>query len=394
MLLALDIVSEPHDRVADDARPFVVVDDPARMRELVARLADAPVAALDTESNGFHAYRERVCLLQISVGDEDAIVDPLAVDPQALGPWLADPACVKILHAADNDIRSLRRDWDLQLHNVFDTMLAARALAWPKKGLGDILAAHFGCRTDKRWQRHDWSQRPLPRGALDYARTDTRYLAALRELQIVALAEAGRLEEFDHACLRMTELVARPRVIDPDAWAHVDGARGLDEPGRSVLAALVALREELAETLDRAPYRVLADAVLVELARTRPTARHELTRTRGVGGPIANRYASTVLQRIADAVDQPPPPWPPAPPRPDARLRARFDALRDWRRDQATRRGLEPDIVLSKDALQRIAELEATDVDADALVACGALDAWERERYAEAILGALARVRR
>lgn len=362
------------------------------MRELVARLADAPVAALDTESNGFVAYRERVCLLQISVGDADVVVDPLAVDPAPLATWLADPACVKILHAADNDIRVLRRDWDLRLCNVFDTMLAARALAWPKKGLGDLLALHFGCVSDKRWQRHDWSQRPLPRGALEYARNDTHYLAALREIQHAELVAADRLEEFDHACARLTELVARPREVDPAGWAQIDGARGLDDTARAVLAGLYTLREHLAETMDRAPYRVLADAVLLELARTRPSARSELARVRGVGGPIAHRYAAMVLDRIAEAAKGPAPPWPPSPPRPDARFRARFDALRDWRRDHAGRRTLEPDMILSKDALTRLAELDPT--DRGALAACGVLDDWETERYADAILTALARVRR
>lgn len=375
-----------------DLPPLVIVDDAARMRELVARLADAPIAALDTESNGMHAYRERVCLLQISLPAYDAVIDPLAVDPTALAGWLADPRGVKVLHAADNDVRSLRRDWDLQFNNVFDTMLAARALVWPAKGLGDILATHFGCKTNKRWQRHDWSQRPLPREALEYARTDTRHLAALRDIQLPALDEAGLREEFDHACQRLTELVMRPREFDTQGWAQIDGARGLDDAARSVLARLWVLREELAESLDRAPYRVLGESVLMELARTRPATRRELVAIRGVGGPVANRHAPTIVVQIAEALAGPVPEWPAAPARPDRAVRARFDALRDWRREHATRRALEPDIVLAKDALTRIAELDPS--DAAALGACGVLDAWELERYAEPILAALARVRR
>ncbi len=372
--------------------PFRLVDDATKLRDLIARLDDAPIAGIDTESNGFVAYRERVCLLQITVDDFDVVIDPLAIDPAPLGPWLADPARIKILHAADNDIRCLRRDFDLRLANVFDTMLAARALAWPKKGLGDILSEHFGCVSDKRWQRHDWSQRPLSRSALEYACNDTRYLAPLRTLQHAELARAGFLEEFEHACARLTELVARPREVDPDGWSQIGGARDLDDPGRSTLAALYGLREELARTLDRAPYRVLSDAVLLDLARTRPTTRHALVQTRGVGGPIAHRHASTVLARIAAAADVAPPPWPPAPVRPDARLRARFDALRDWRRDHAAARRLEPDMILAKDALTKIADADPG--DPAALDECAVLDTWETERYGEAILAALARLRR
>ncbi len=368
------------------------VDDAVRMRELVERLADAPIAALDTESNGMHAFRERVCLLQISLPGLDVVIDPLAVSPMPLAAWLADRTRMKILHAADNDVRSLRRDWDLQLNNVFDTMLAARALAWPAKGLGDILAAHFGCATDKRWQRHDWSQRPLAAAALEYARTDTRHLAALRELQHAALVETGRLDDFEHACQRLTELIPRPRVFDPQGWAQIDGARELDDVGRATLAELYVVREHLAGTLDRAPYRILGESVLLELARLRPATRQALIGIRGVGGPVAHRFAPLLVEHIARAVAGPAPSWPAPPARPDKRLRERFDALRDWRRAHAATRGLEPDMLLSKDALNRIAELDPP--DAAALAASGVLDAWELQRYADPIVAALARVRR
>jgi ribonuclease D len=372
------------------SRPLTLVDDPSALRELCARLEDAEVAALDTESNGMHAYRERVCLLQISVPDADFVIDPLAVDPAPLGTWLGDPRRVKVLHAADNDVRVLGRDFDLRLVNLFDTMLAARALAWPAKGLGDILSARFGCRTDKRWQKHDWSTRPLRTDALEYARNDTCHLAALRELQLLELEAAGVVEELEHACVRMSELVARPRVFDPSAWAGIDGARKLDDAARSVLAALFALRERLAESMDRAPYRVLGESVLLELARTQPKTRRELLAVRGVGGPVAHRHAQVVLDEIARAQKDPPPPWPVPPPRPDKALRARFDALRDWRRAHATTRKLEPDMILGKDAMTRIAELGPA--DHEALATCGVLDAWELERYGAAILDALRRV--
>jgi ribonuclease D len=197
------------------------------------------------------------------------------------------------------------------------------------------------------------------------------------------------LEEIEHACLRMTELVMRPRVFDPNGWAGVDGARKLDDVGRAVLAALYVWREQLADAMDRAPYRVLGESVLAELARTRPTNRRELVATRGVGGPVAHRHAQSLLDCIARAQASEPPPWPEPPARQEKALRARIDALRDWRRKHAATRKLEPDIILSKDAMTRIAE--ADPADREALVACGALDAWELQRYAEGILAALRR---
>lgn len=369
-----------------------VADDGA-MTRLVERLAGASVTALDTESNGMYAWRERVCLLQISLPGLDAVVDVLAVSPAPLQAWLADPRCLKILHAADNDIVTLRRDFGLGLCHVFDTMLAARALAWPQRGLADLLSSRLGVRSDKRWQRFDWSRRPLPAEALGYARTDTRHLPALREQQLQELAQLdldGRDRQawLEHACERATRLQPRPRSFDPDGWARVDGAAKLDDAGRSVLAALWRLRERFAEQLDRAPYRVAGDAVLLAIAQRQPADARALAAIPGVGGPLAHGLAAQVCDAIARAKTESPPPPPPRPPRTPAPVRARFEALRSWRRTFATALQLEPDLVLAKDAL--IAVAEAAPADADALAACGALDAWELARLGEGMLAALA----
>jgi len=61
------------------------VADAAAIEALARRLEGEPRVALDTESNSFHAYRERVCLMQISIAGADFIVDPIAVDVRPLG---------------------------------------------------------------------------------------------------------------------------------------------------------------------------------------------------------------------------------------------------------------------------------------------------------------------
>lgn len=367
------------------------VEDEAALARLLERVAEQPAIAIDTESNGMHAYHERICLVQLSVPGLDIVVDPLAVDPRPLGAMLADPRSIKVMHAADNDILALRRSFDLEVRGVFDTILAARALGWPRSGLGEILAERFGHAADKRWQRHDWSRRPLPREALEYARADTRFLLELRELQTAELDALGRLDDVLHACARLERLQPRPKRFDTEGWAKIDGARALPPVGRAVLRALYLLREQLADQLDRAPYRVLGNDVLRELATTQPVDARDVQRTRGVGGPAAHRHAATIARAIAAAQAEPEPEWPAAPPRPDRALRNRVEALRSWRREHAELRGLEPDIVLGKDTLHALAELDPP--DRDALVAAEVLDAWELERYADAIVAALAKVR-
>ncbi|MFO0637262.1 MAG: ribonuclease D [Nannocystaceae bacterium] len=304
------------------------VADDAAMARLVERLAAARVTALDTESNGMYAWRERVCLLQVSLPGLDAVVDVLAISPAPLQPWLADPGCLKILHAADNDIVTLRRDFGLSLCHVFDTMLAARALAWPQRGLADLLATRLGVRSDKRWQKFDWSRRPLPAEALDYARTDTRHLPALRAQQLQELAQLdldGRDRQawLQHACERSTRLQPRPRSFDPDGWVRIDGAARLDDAARSVLAALWCLRERFAEELDRAPYRVAGDAVLLAIAQRQP-ADPRASRPSPASVGRWHTDSPRACDAIARAKTEPPPPAPPS----TAHARDRAHALR------------------------------------------------------------------
>jgi len=368
----------------------VLVERPSALANMIETLAGASIFAVDTESSGMHAYYEHVCLVQISVPGTDWLVDPAAVDISALAPLLADPQRTKVLHAGENDVVVLQREYAMAVHGLFDTMLAARILGWDGVGLGDILAARFGHRTDKRWQRHDWSRRPLGPEAIDYARHDTHFLLALREQQWPELVAGGKLDDLLHACERIGRSRPRPRLFDPDACWRIDGARKLDDEGKAVLRGLFALREDLARAVDRPLFRVIDDATLLLLARERPTRADRVARLRGIGPAIARRHGARIAATIERCTRLPVPQPPPRAPRDDARL-ARFEALRSWRRRCANDRGLEPDIVLGRDAMAALAERNPK--DDDELAAADILDDWERERYGAEILGVLAALR-
>ncbi len=363
------------------------IDNPVALAAELEACAAADVLAIDTESNGMYAYYERVCLLQISRPGADLLVDALAVDLGPVAAILEDRRIIKVLHAADNDIAVLGREFGFGFSNVFDTMLAARVLLWPAAGLGAILERCFGHRTDKRWQKFDWSQRPLPRGAVAYASGDTRFLPELRERQLADLAESGKLELFDHACERMTQRRTAGRVFVDDGWRRLPEARNLPSDGQAVLHALWGLREDLARRLNRAPYRVLGNEVLVALARTRPASVRELAAMRGVGGPISRPpLATQVLDTIARAA-QLEPPAPVLATRPDSAFVSRLDTLRAWRKRASTALGIDPDVLIAKDILNRLAEDPPRDLDG--LRGEGLLDEFESSRYGEAILAAL-----
>jgi len=172
---------------------------------MVEILAREPRLAVDTEANSLHAYREQVCLIQFSTPQTDYLVDPLSLDDLThLAPLFSDQGIEIIFHAAEYDVLGLQRDFDFSFSNLFDTMLAARTLGYKQVGLGRLLADKFNVDVDKHNQKADWGQRPLTPGLIDYARLDTHYLIALRDILEAELREKGRWElaqeDFARSC--------------------------------------------------------------------------------------------------------------------------------------------------------------------------------------------------
>jgi ribonuclease D len=283
----------------DSAAPELVADGEALAR-LVEALSREPVIALDTESNSFHVYRERVCLLQLSAPGGDWIVDPFAVDVAPLGAVLCDGR-ETVLHGADYDVRCLKREYGWSLPRLFDTMAAARRLGRSGLGLQALVAEEFGVRLSKVHQRSDWGRRPLTREQLAYAALDTRYLLPLHQRLSTGLAERGLADfardEFD----RIAAAEPRARVFDPEGWKRMKGARELDPAGRAVLRALWIAREDRARAIDRPPFKVLADQTMVEIARQRPRSSDALRRLTGVTPSVLSRMGDAILGAVSAA---------------------------------------------------------------------------------------------
>jgi ribonuclease D len=278
----------------------MVIRDTGEFEHLLSELAEVSFIAIDTESNGFYAYYERVCLIQISTPNQDYIVDPFSVTSlDGLRAVLENSATEKVIHAASNDIAGLKRDFHLEVSNLFDTAIAAKLLGYSQLGLARILDHHFNVSLNKKWQRHDWGRRPLSDEQIDYARLDTHYLIELRhrlatELMVRGLWDAAR-EAFDKACRQ--EIPARD--FHPEGFIQIQGARALDGVGKRILKALYLYREYEARRRNRAPFRILSNDTMLRLALTRPGSFSEFAKIKGVPRPLQNaRTANTILALI------------------------------------------------------------------------------------------------
>jgi len=202
---------------------ILYVDTPAGLEDLVSRLEDVPEIALDTEADSLHHYFEKVCLVQLSAGEEQAIVDPLSgMDLAPLIDLLRRKDLV--LHGADYDLRMMRLTFGfIPEGEVFDTMLAARLLGHDRLGLAPLLEDIFGVSLSKGGQKSDWSRRPLSESQLRYARNDTRYLLPLAKRLREDLRSLGRIEWHRETCRSMVLQASRENAKDPDeAWRRLD----------------------------------------------------------------------------------------------------------------------------------------------------------------------------
>ena len=276
-----------------------LIADPGGLSALVDEVRREPVVALDTESNSFHAYRERVCLLQISTRGGDWVVDPLAVDPRPLGALLGER--VVVLHGADYDVRCLKREYGWALPRLFDTMAAARRLGHAGLGLSALVEAHFGARLSKKHQRSDWGKRPLSPDQISYAALDTHFLLPLHDLLHGELRQRGLREEAQREFEKIASAEPRARVFDREGWRRLPGARALDPPSRAALRALWCAREERASESDRPPFKVMPEHTMVEIARRRPLSADELGRLPGVTPGLLRRVGDLVLEALRRA---------------------------------------------------------------------------------------------
>lgn len=372
------------------------VTTPEELAECAADLEGTKVLAADIEGDSFFSYREQTCLLQMT-GDSgvDWVVDPLALpDMEALRPVMEDRSVVKIFHGADYDIVSLKRDHGFAIGPVFDTMIAAQATGHERFGLSDLVKLYFGDTLEKKYQRHDWSRRPLKDEHLEYARLDSHYLPRLRELLLEQAEERGRIamleEEFE--LLEAREWTGRD--FDPDDCLRVKRANKLDEDSKRVLRALFTTRDGIAKRKNRPPFKVWGNDALIRLSQTKPTTRDELTEALGPKNHIVRRYADDVLAAVKKGVkdrsripkkrsSEPSRRNLDVPPymREDEPL---FNALKRWRNGKAKGEALTPAMIVNNSVLKLVAALKPA--DAEQLSAIDDIRTWQIVEFGEELV--------
>ena len=364
-----------------------------RLEEAARILGQADIIGVDLEADSMYHYFEKVCLLQIATESAAYVMDPLALkDLSALRPVFSSPRIRKVFHGADYDIRSLYRDFRLEVENLFDTQLACMFLGLRETGLEALLRSRFQVELNKKYQRADWSRRPLSPEMVDYAAMDGRYLIPLARMLEKELDEKGRSSWVEEECLFMREV----RFTGPShapLYLRVKGAFLLDRRGLAVLEALLAFREAQAQRADLPPFKVLGNEALLGLAMKKPLNMEDLETGKFLSGKQIDRYGTRLLQEIHRAMAHPDEDLPvyPREARPELSppVRQRVKALKAWRDMRAKTLEMEPGILLNNALINDLALKNPRSMEE--LESIPGLKKWRQNHFGREILTVLTR---
>lgn len=365
--------------------------------DIPAALADAARAhgrmAIDTEFMGEGRYQPLLCLAQVAVEQDDGpgrveLLDPLEgdLDPAPLAAVLADPEVEIVMHAGRQDVGLLKRVWDTDITNIFDTQIAA-GFAGLRAQMGYEALMHevLGKRLAKSASYTRWDTRPLSEEQRTYAAEDVVDLLELTNALQDRLTALGRLEWAREECRRL-EAVDDTR--NPEAlFEKLPRIGGSDARTRAVARELIDWREEVAREADRPPSTVLQDAVLMEVAKRRPRTTERLEQLRGIGPATLHRRGRSLLEAVERGIAREPIPSvserQPSGSSEDAPLVALAEALV---RTRVTEAELAYELVATKADLGRIVAGVRSGEEPDVRT----LQGWRREVVGDELLALLA----
>lgn len=367
--------------------PHHLITTQSDWQSCLRQLKAEPRLAIDLEANSMYAYQESLCLIQISIPQQDFIIDPLTdVDISELGQILANPNVEKVFHAAEYDLMLLKRTYGWEVNNLFDTMWAARILGHTKYGLANILQSLYNVKLNKRYQRANWCKRPLTPAHLTYAQHDTHFLLDLREHLFTELESQGRIAEAYETFAEQSRVELPDHSFSTSDFWSISGASDLNRRQQAILRELAIFRDEEARRRDQPHFKVFSDRTLLEIAQRAPRYQEQFNPVHGMSQRQIRRYGYKLIQVVERGRQAPLPTYKRNPRPPDAVL-SRFDRLHKWRKLRARARGVESDVIVSRDAIWEIAKHKPDSMAA--LAELGVLGQWRLREYGEDILAIL-----
>ena len=277
------------------------IDSDSKLAALLASIAAEPVLALDTEFVREKTYYPKLGLIQIATPGLAACIDCIAeFDLAPFFNQLFEPGCAWVLHSARQDLEVMYQQDERQPHELVDTQLAAALLGYaPQIGLQDLLAEELGVKLEKGHTRTDWSRRPLPDAAVQYALDDVRYLLPLWQRLAEKLDGLQRGDWLKADCI---DALSIPPVTPPlTLWTRLRGLRSMGPAHQCAALALVSWRERYAQSLDRPRRWIMSDELLLRVARTSPEDLESLKSIPEMPKRLADRSGDDIISELQNS---------------------------------------------------------------------------------------------
>lgn len=343
----------------DKQMTYKLIVESRELKQIGDELEREKAIGVDLESDSMFHYQEKVCLLQISTRTTNILIDTIALkDLSPVERIFRNERILKVFHGADYDIRSLYRDFGIEVNNLFDTQIAARFLGFREYSLASLLKDLIGVDVEKKYQKKDWSKRPLPIAMLDYAVRDSCKLLSLHQILERKLINKGRFswaEEESRILSRVRAAINRNSPL----FINFRGAGKLSSRSLAVLEAILQLREDIARRRDVPCFKVLGNRQIMELIKKMPATENALKAVDCLSHRQFISLETSLLKNIQDALNLPESKCPAYPKKEkksfDPKAAKRIKALRLWKDKRADELNIDASLVCTNLQIQSIA---------------------------------------
>ncbi len=338
---------------------FKFIESDGELETVCKGLGKEKIIGVDLEADSMYCFKEKICLIQIAGKDQAFLVDPFLIsDFSPFVALLKNPDMVKIFHGADFDVRSLDREMGCRIENLFDTEIACRFLNVRERGLGALLKEHFNVFVDKKFQKVDWSRRPLKDDMITYSVGDVAHLIALHDRIKERLEKMNRLswakEEFEaQASVKYASNHQLP------LFKKFKGAGKMDNRTLAILENLLQVRMDMAAKKDLPLFKIMSSQSLLALATHRPKAIDTMISIRALSKKQADMYGHLCREAISSALALSHGELPSYPktrlPRKSPQVLARINLLKKMRERLSVSLGMEPGFLINNTLILTIA---------------------------------------
>lgn len=256
---------------------YKYIDSAEKLYRHLAGLRDTDIdtVAIDLEGeSNLHQYGEKLCLIQMYDGTDAAIIDPFKTSMKPIKKFLEDRSIMKIMYDAAGDRAFLFKNYGIDLKTILDLQVAVSLLNFEKRDLSSVLTKTLNVDTGKskkKFQRYNWTRRPLSSTAIEYAIEDVIYLFELKDKLLSEIIKSGLLEQFIMKNLQVQNkphiYSSKPKLFQSRRYIS------LTEREKRVLERLFEIRDRYAKNINYPPNSVLLNDLLFELTTEKATIK-------------------------------------------------------------------------------------------------------------------------